>query len=435
MNKYSGIAIGGPANKQTISNDEAAIEIYHSPRSAPDERTWYDHHQINGAGVWLVRGAALSDSLKVVLEEYSAAPKDLGDVVKEAHAANMAAGLEPAHSGGEKASGQKYSAVAIGGPSDGRTIEAGAPVVDMLTADGKFTYGWHSVAGVYYWTSPNQHMPLSTIMSMLVERYGKYRDFASGKVQEVVQSMSDRIEELKAMNLKLEERHTEDAEKLQQLREIRIICKNAGFIDAGATTAGLVDKLAAAHIRLRESAREADEEGKLRETDRKNFVARLWGILTNAAVSGDIKPAQVSELEEESLSKVKRLNDRVAMVALERDTANGEIKATLVELRSTGHKHEGRPLSHLVDIAIDTERHRHSESLKKISDALQMTFAIMPNYSDTADAIANVIKVREKIQLPVQLAALERRISTLERRPVPAVISDGGAGGGQFGKR
>lgn len=331
--KYQGIAIGGPADRRTVNSNETAVEVFSFENdNRADDPVWYDYHNIDGVGVWFVRGAALADSLKVVLESY-ARPKDLGQVVSEA-ADRIASG----GGGGEKATERS-----------------------------------------------------------------------------VIQSMSERIEELKA---NVSKANDENNELIYQQREVRRLCATAGVEDHGATVSGLVWRLIAQLNEARASAQSANAKVALREEDRRNFIASLWGAMTGEVLPVNLSPDSVSALEEESIIKVKRQIDVLGMVRLERDTAVAVIDETLAELKSTGHKHEGWPLSDLVDIAIDTERVRHSESLQKISDALNMSFAIMPIHSDTADAIVNVIRHRDKLHVPSQIAALEKRVTTLERKPL-----------------
>lgn len=125
-------------------------------------------------------------------------------------------------------------------------------------------------------------------------------------------------------------------------------------------------------------------------TARRNFLARVFHAIWPGRVLWDGDP--VDGVEDEILSWIGGASVR----SRELDNARGEIENTLAELKSTGHKHEGRSLSDLVDIAIDTERERHHDTLTRISKALNQEWtaraSAMHPYRNWCSHLVNVIK-------------------------------------------
>lgn len=296
--------------------------------------------------------------------------------------------------------------------SIGRYVEAMLPHIQWHLADGgKTTLLFRGPNGGGYW------IPEGWLFDVTVERYADYSALVS-TVSEMSRVLRDLypgtmgvtnvgIVEMAAAEIRAARERKADVELLQaanarkqktieeqgdKIREsiFRLNKKMPGYGERGLV--GRV-QIALDRISTLESSRIGDSERMGAEMSaRRSFVARLCALFyPGQAIDAGISDADLNEVQRDIL---RRLNGLV----VEKDSnaaAAAEIKAALAELKSTGHKHEGRSLSDLVDIAIDTERERHSESLERIAKALKQEWSSETRpwhtYRDWCSFLVNVI--------------------------------------------
>lgn len=268
-----------------------------------------------------------------------------------------------------------YSGIVIGGEADGQYIgNAAKTILHIPTSSGGgyVEYFYDEMFGVSLWRPSD--ITTTDAARLVFERYGKFRDFASGKTQEVINALADRVQELLAVDagkeakiLALEERNhalCDDYEIARAgFKRIREALKAVDIEDEGLSTPSLVDEA----IKQLDVARAA--------TARETFK-RFREMLKKAGIADD------------NLSTLSLVEDACGRITVMRAT----LAQITAELRSTGHKHEGKPLDQLVDMAIDTERERHVASLHTIAAASGISFAIGRSSKDMVDTLCSIIR-------------------------------------------
>lgn len=330
---------------------------------------------------------------------------------------------------------KRFSAVAIGGPADGKIVDADEFFVTVPIADGaSFEYALRSICGSYYWAS--QLEDTGELCNRILDRYSKFRDFASGTTMEVINRCADRVQELETANaghvareqnlreeieanellhqdfvrdvfeatgVKITKKITHRAEDealayvkstreiaksgSETINEIRRLCEMSGFGDRSTTAEGLVVQLTAAFERTRATL----EDVKKRHNETIDEI-RSFCAAAGFEDRGDIADGLVKKV--------------LHALAHLRQTHIGVVDEVRAVLKSTGHKNEGATLDHLVDIAIDRERDRHGQSLLMIGEAVGISFAIGANYEQRVEVIINSLKRRfQKVAMAADVGA------------------------------